>query len=68
MKKPLYGKTTGEIIMDVCGDLDIPIVSNFPCGHGKYQATLPISLPVRLEADTSTPTLTLLESPVREES
>ena len=67
-EKTPFGKTTGEIIMDVCGDLDIPIVTNFPCGHGKYQATLPISLPVRLEADTSTPTLTLLESPVRKES
>ncbi len=66
-KKIPFGKTTDEIIMDVCGDLDIPIVTNFPCGHGKYQATLPISLPVRLDAITSIPTLILLESPVRKD-
>ena len=46
-----FGKTTDEIVLDVCGDLNIPIVTNFPCGHGKYQATLPISLPVELRAD-----------------
>ncbi len=59
-----FGKTTDEIIWDVCGDLDIPIVTNFPCGHGKYQATLPISLPVELRADKSFVELLFLESPV----
>jgi len=46
-----FGKSTDDIIMEICGTLDIPIVTNFPCGHGKYQATLPISLPVELCAD-----------------
>ena len=46
-----FGKSTDDIIMEICGALDIPIVTNFPCGHGKYQATLPISLPVELCAD-----------------
>ena len=32
-----FGKTTDEIVLDVCGDLEIPIISNFPCGHGDYQ-------------------------------
>ena len=59
-----FGKTTDEIVWDVCGDLDIPIVTNFPCGHGKYQATLPISLPVELRADKSFVELLFLESPV----
>jgi len=63
-----FGKTTDEIILDVCGDLNIPIVSNFPCGHGKYQATLPLSLPVRMDAGTESPILTLLESPVIKEN
>ncbi len=67
-QKIQFGKTTDEIIIDVCGDLNIPIVTNFPCGHGKYQATMPISLPVRLEANAATPTLTLLDSPVRKEN
>jgi len=59
-----FGKTTNEIILDVCGDLNIPIVTNFPCGHGNYQATLPISLPVELRADNNFVELLFLESPV----
>ena len=61
---PPFGRTTDEIVMDVCGDLDIPIITNFPCGHGKYQATLPISIPVELDANSGSPSLTILESPV----
>ena len=59
-----FGKTTDEIILDVCGDLNIPIVTNFPCGHGNYQATLPISLPVEFRADKNFVELLFLESPV----
>jgi len=61
---PPFGRTTDEIVMDVCGNLDIPIITNFPCGHGKYQATLPISIPVELDANSESPILTILESPV----
>lgn len=61
---PPFGRTTDEIVIDVCGDLDIPIVTNFPCGHGKYQVTLPISVLVELDAGTEFPTLTILDSPV----
>jgi len=61
---PSFGRTTDEIVMDVCGDLDIPIITNFACGHGKYQATLPISISVELNAETESPALTILESPV----
>ena len=46
-----FGKSTDDIIMEICGTLDIPIVTNFPCGHGKYQATLPIALPVELQVN-----------------
>jgi|TARA_B110001454_G_scaffold77181_1_gene74760 muramoyltetrapeptide carboxypeptidase len=60
-----FGKTTDEIILDVCGDLNIPIVTNFPCGHGNYQATLPISLPVELRADKNFVELLFLKPPVR---
>ena len=45
-----FGRSSDEIIIDICGELDIPIVSNYPCGHGKYQATLPISIPAELNA------------------
>jgi muramoyltetrapeptide carboxypeptidase len=60
-----FGKSTDEIVMDVCGDLDFPIISNFPCGHGRYQATLPISIPVQLDSGSESPSLTLLDSPVK---
>ena len=60
-----FGKTVDGIVMDVCGDLDIPIISNFACGHGRYQATMPISIPSRLQADGAIPTLEILESPVK---
>jgi len=58
-----FSKSTDEIVMDICGEMDFPIVTNFPCGHGTYQATLPISLPVELQAE-STMSIKLLESAV----
>ena len=58
-----FERNTDEIVMDICGDLEIPIVSNFPCGHDTYQATLPISIPVELYAKKQ-PYLTLLEPAV----
>lgn len=63
-QKTPFAQTTDEIIMDVCRDFSFPIITNFPCGHGRYQATLPISCPVRLNADENKPALELLESPV----
>jgi muramoyltetrapeptide carboxypeptidase len=59
-----FGKSTDQIILDVCGDLDIPIISNFPCGHGACQATLPISHPVEIHADESNPHVLIPDSPV----
>jgi len=59
-----FGKGTDEIVLDVCADLDIPIISNFPCGHGDYQATLPVSHEVELHADGESPCLIILDSPV----
>ena len=59
-----FGKSTDEIIMDVCGHLDIPIVTNFPCGHGKYQCTIPLSVQIELNALKNKPYITTLESAV----
>ncbi len=59
-----FGKTTDEIIMDVFGDLDVPIISHFPCGHGGCQATLPVSHTVELHADPDDPRLRIPRSPV----
>jgi muramoyltetrapeptide carboxypeptidase len=59
-----FGKTTDEIVLDVCADLDIPIISNFPCGHGDYQATLPVSHEIEIYSDSINPHILIPESPV----
>ena len=59
-----FGKTPDEIAMDSLGDLGIPVISNFPCGHGHYQATLPIGHDVELHADPADPHLRIPQSPV----
>ena len=59
-----FGKDVNEIVLDVCGDLDIPIVSNFPCGHGDCQATLPVSHDVVLDASGEAPFILIPEPPV----
>jgi muramoyltetrapeptide carboxypeptidase len=59
-----FGKSIDEIVLDVCSDLDIPIISNFPCGHGEYQATLPVSHEIELHALEDDPFILIPESPV----
>jgi len=59
-----FGKDTDEIVLDVCGDLGIPIISNFPCGHGACQATLPVSHEIELHAEGESPFIMVPESPV----
>jgi len=59
-----FGKSADEIVLDACSDLDIPIISNFPCGHGDYQATLPVSHDVEIHADEDDPYILIPESPV----
>ncbi len=59
-----FGKDTDEIVLDACNDLDIPIISNFPCGHGDYQATLPVSHEVEICAQEEDPYILMPESPV----
>ena len=63
-----FGRGTDEIILDICGDLDIPIVSNFPCGHGKYQATLPISITTEIDTTKKGSPITITDSAVTKES
>ena len=63
-----FGRDTDEIILDICGDLDIPILSNFPCGHGKYQATLPISITTELDTSKKDAAITIIDSAVTTEA
>ena len=59
-----FGKNVDEIVLDVCGDLDIPMISHFPCGHGDCQATLPVSHEVVLDASGDEPFILIPEPPV----
>ena len=59
-----FGRNSDQIILDICGDLDIPIISNFPCGHGKYQATLPISIQTEIDTSKIDAPVTIIDSAV----
>lgn len=43
--------TVTEVLRDRLGDLGIPILSDLPVGHEGVNATLPVGLPVQLDAD-----------------
>ena len=49
-----------EIILDILGEYQFPILFGFPSGHGDATATLPIGASVRMDAGSGT--LKILES------
>ncbi len=57
--------TLAQVFEDYFGDRPYPVVSQFPVGHVRENATLPVGLLAELDADARR--LTLLESPVRRE-
>ena len=59
-----FGKTVDEIVLDICEDYQLPIISNFPAGHGTYIATLPIGHEVTLVANQDERYIKLTDSPV----
>lgn len=52
-KKVRMGRALDEVVLDLCEGTDFPIVSGFPCGHGRRLLTLPIGTPARLSANES---------------
>lgn len=62
---PDEGPTLGleQVFEDLLGPLGIPVCFYLPIGHGEHLATIPLGVPVRLDADAGT--LSVLESPVR---
>jgi muramoyltetrapeptide carboxypeptidase len=48
-----------DVLRDRLGDLGVPLLYGFPCGHSPVRATLPLGIPATLDADAGT--LTLLE-------
>lgn len=51
--------TLQEVLEEHLGDLGIPVLFGFPCGHTPYRATLPLGVQARLDATNAT--LTILE-------
>ena len=52
-----------KVMRDYFAKLGVPVVANFPVGHVRYHATLPVG--VFAELDTDTQSLRLLEDPVK---
>lgn len=52
-----------EVFTDYFADAAYPVVCNFPAGHVKLNATLPLGVPVRIDAARGE--VRLLENPVR---
>src|SRR5690606_36764319 len=49
--------TPAEVLRDRLGDLGVPCIVDFPCGHGRCQLTLPLGARVVLDADAGTLTI-----------
>jgi muramoyltetrapeptide carboxypeptidase len=58
----IEGWSADKVIDDYFSRLTQPVISNFPCGHGKEKITIPIGIKVALDADNKT--LEFLESGV----
>ena len=56
------GRTPGDILEEVLGDRNIPILAQFDCCHTHPMLTMPIGCMVELDAAEKT--VKLLESPL----
>lgn len=53
-----HTKTLEEVLKDHLEPLGIPVVYQFPFGHGPHKATLPLGVQATLDAETCTLTIT----------
>jgi muramoyltetrapeptide carboxypeptidase len=51
-----------QVLMEILGEYDFPILFGFPSGHGDLNLPLPFGVPVRIDAEKKS--LTLLESAI----
>lgn len=56
--------STGEVVQNILGGLDVPVLSGLVVGHTDDQLTLPLGVEAELDADAGT--LTILESALTE--
>jgi muramoyltetrapeptide carboxypeptidase len=54
-----------DVLKDYFGKLHVPVLANFPFGHVRYNATLPVGAMAELDANRQV--LRVLENPVRTE-
>jgi muramoyltetrapeptide carboxypeptidase len=47
---PLFGKSAHSLIREYFGELGIPVIADFPCGHGTHRTVLPLGLTATLKA------------------
>lgn len=52
-----------EVLKEFFGKLNVPVVTNFPVGHVRFNTTLPVGAMAELDADAQT--IQLLENPVK---
>ncbi len=57
--------SVNEVFEQYFADLGIPVIYDFPVGHYKFNATLPIGAVVELEATEDGSRVTVLEDPVK---
>tara|TARA_B100000965_G_scaffold214643_1_gene179473 strand:- start:357 stop:1292 length:936 start_codon:yes stop_codon:yes gene_type:complete len=63
-EKIKFNKSIDNIILEIFNNKNIPIISNFPCGHGKYQVTLPISVKTEINTTMKNSPIRIIESSV----
>ncbi|MCH8010561.1 MAG: hypothetical protein IIA61_01220 [Candidatus Marinimicrobia bacterium] len=51
-------------VQTLCRNTQFPIISNFPCGHGVHQMTIPYDTMARILCTKDRFSFTLLESAV----
>ena len=61
-RDPRGSLTLEEVLADYFEDMGVPVIWNFPVGHYKFNAAIPMGVMAELNAETRT--LRLLENPV----
>lgn len=62
-KKGSNSLSLAQVLNDYFADLPVPVIANFPAGHARQNAALPMNALVELDADTGQ--VRVLENPVR---
>jgi muramoyltetrapeptide carboxypeptidase len=64
-RNPAGSLSLDQVFRDYFEPLGVPVILNFPAGHTRNNATLPLGALVELNAEPGKPGVTVLENPVR---